>query len=414
MHSLSKFFKMLQYESEEIPVFCRDPIVYLAQRGYETTDLPEKVEPLPADRVATLTSVDDLRRLMAEHSPVKESVSPEAAVAGDSLNGRLLAAPPAIFVDTAAEPIESGGANASGRPAKVAAGLPFPEFAEAFKGRAETCNARRRWATESIATSRFPAAAPSPVFETLPDAGQSGAIALQRIIGLPAGTPESAAAEAIILADDRVRVMDTTVNPFRWLCRLEITASTGSKWLGTGWFIAPGVIVTAGHCVYMHNHGGWVQSIAVHVGQNETIVQRSITATQFATTRGWAERRDATNDYGVIFVSAGGQGYFGYGVLGDTLISGALGNITGYPQDKPAGSLWGHTKQMQPPTSKNLFYEIDTFGGMSGAPVVIWDGQDYVAIGIHNYGDTTANSASRITEEVFRNFERWKSFGATV
>ncbi len=106
------------------------------------------------------------------------------------------------------------------------------------------------------------------------------------------------------------------------------------------------------------------------------------------------------------------SGLFRYGVLKDALIAGALANITGYPQDKPPGTLWGHAKTLRPPGLRSLTYEIDTFGGMSGAPVVMWDGRDYLAIGIHNYGEANANSASRITEDVFHNLERWKSFAA--
>lgn len=56
------------------------------------------------------------------------------------------------------------------------------------------------------------------------------------------------------------------------------------------------------------------------------------------------------------------------------------------------------------------FHEIEPVGGMSGAPLVLWDGQDCVAVGIRNYGHVTGNIASRITKQVFYNLERWKWF----
>ncbi|WP_141399425.1 trypsin-like serine peptidase [Rhodobacter maris] len=434
---MSKFILQLPLEGQDLTGFCRDPIGYLDAQGYSTAGLPRRVGILSPDAMIDVTTVKALRELLQIHrlpEPAGDDAedapfeSPKPAPAGNEAAAskspalperRILAAPALIFPNTPAEPVENivAAPQAEAAAASTKPGLPFPVFAKAFHKRKALCKAHLRRGAESAPLLRA-ASPPAPDLGPLPDAGQSGMVALRRIIG-PApdtgvGTAESAAAEAIILADDRVQVSDTFSQPFRWLCRLEITAATGSKWLGTGWFISPGVIVTAGHCVFMHNHGGWAQSITAHVGQNSARVERSVLATHYATTRGWAESRDAAHDYGVIFAEPADQGYFGYGVLSDTMISGALANISGYPQDKPPGTMWGHTKELRPPQPQTLFYEIDTFGGMSGAPVVMWDGQDYVAIGIHNYGDTTANSASRITEEVFYNLERWKAFGASV
>lgn len=146
-----------------------------------------------------------------------------------------------------------------------------------------------------------------------------------------------------------MQVTDTAANLYRWLCRLEITAGAGAVWLGTGWFISPGVVVTAGHCVFIHNHGGWVRSIAIHVAQNGATAARSIAATQFAITRGWTETRRSAHDYGVIFAPGGDQSHFGYRVIADTILTDALANLSGYPQDKPPATLWGHAKRLRAP-----------------------------------------------------------------
>jgi len=314
---------------------------------------------------------------------------------------------PAVILQQAShEPVESfRGPEMESAARAGGAGLPLPQFQESFSKRRVECARRRQ--RESADLQRM--SPPAPVLDRLPDAtlAQDG-ISQRMLLGQPA--LESIVAEAVILQDDRIQVTDTTVFPFRWLCRLEITAATGARWLGTGWFAAPGLIVTAGHCVYIHNHGGWVASVSVRIGQNGSQVHRSTASTYFASSRGWVQDRDARYDYGVIFVEDGGEGYFGYGVLSDELLSGALANISGYPQDKPPGTLWGHTKQLLSPRLATLRYEIDTFGGMSGAPVFLWDGRDYVVAGIHNYGDTAGNEATRITPEVFSNLERWKTF----
>jgi hypothetical protein len=71
--------------------------------------------------------------------------------------------------------------------------------------------------------------------------------------------------EAIIGSDDRVRVADNLMiaNPWRQICALRIRSKTGKMYVGTGWFIAPRVLATAGHCVFLQNEGGWAQSIDV-------------------------------------------------------------------------------------------------------------------------------------------------------
>jgi V8-like Glu-specific endopeptidase len=68
-------------------------------------------------------------------------------------------------------------------------------------------------------------------------------------------------------------------------------------------------------------------------------------------------------------------------------------------------------------TDRRLFYEVDTFGGQSGAPVWVQadDGAPPVAVGIHAYGTggtpsnlgVVANSAPRIIPEVLEQLKAW-------
>ena len=71
--------------------------------------------------------------------------------------------------------------------------------------------------------------------------------------------------EAVIGDDDRKRVTPAfmTRNPFRQICALRITSQRNRTYVGTGWFIAPGVLATAGHCVFLQEDGGWAKSIRV-------------------------------------------------------------------------------------------------------------------------------------------------------
>ena len=57
---------------------------------------------------------------------------------------------------------------------------------------------------------------------------------------------------------------------------------------------------------------------------------------------------------------------------------------------------------------KQLTYEIDTYGGQSGAPV--WEmasnGSRY-GVAIHTFGTNVNNGGTRITSDVFDNIVLW-------
>ena len=53
--------------------------------------------------------------------------------------------------------------------------------------------------------------------------------------------------------DTRIQIANTGDYPWRAHCSLLITANDGSQWIGTGWFIGPQTLVTAGHCVFIKN-----------------------------------------------------------------------------------------------------------------------------------------------------------------
>src|SRR4051794_32805572 len=72
--------------------------------------------------------------------------------------------------------------------------------------------------------------------------------------------------------DDRIEIVNTAAYPWRVHASLVITARDNSTWVGTGWFIGPHTLVTAGHCVFITNSGvpgrdGWVKSIDVMPGR---------------------------------------------------------------------------------------------------------------------------------------------------
>ncbi|WP_406698939.1 trypsin-like peptidase domain-containing protein [Singulisphaera sp. Ch08] len=220
-----------------------------------------------------------------------------------------------------------------------------------------------------------------------------------------------AAIEAILPSgDDRQAIAETRVPPWRWICSLIITAPDGTQWLGTGWLASPRLVITAGHCVFIHGRGGWADQVDVYPARNGPLAPYHFSSTDLRSVKGWVYRQSPESDYGAIILPepTAGLGYFGYGVLDDDDLSELLVNVYGYPTDKAPGTLWGHDRILEQVLPRTIIYDISTFGGQSGCPIFYRQAGRRYAVGIHNYGDITGNTATRITAEVFDNIEAWR------
>jgi glutamyl endopeptidase len=223
--------------------------------------------------------------------------------------------------------------------------------------------------------------------------------------------------EAVIGSDERVQITETTKLPWRLNASLLITAADNSQWLGTGWFISPRTLITAGHCVHIKNSGvggrdGFVKKIQVVPGRDGANAPfGGLTATEFWTVTGWANQGLENFDYGAIMLPAAftqNLGYFGFGVFPDAILLAATANIAGYPGDKPSGTLWFDKRAIASVKPEKVFYAADTAGGQSGACVYIVRGGRRIGVAIHAYGGATANSGTRISNEVYANLVNWK------
>ena len=224
--------------------------------------------------------------------------------------------------------------------------------------------------------------------------------------------------EVVIGADDRIQITGTAAHPWRMNCSLLIESKTGKFYVGTGWFISPRTVMTAGHCVYLHNEGGWAKSVRVMPGRNgSNLPYGSTVGTHLRSVTGWTQSKSPNNDYGCIILpedkKIGAQtGWYGFANLGDSTLKAKYLNLSGYPADKPAGTQWYHSRKVKSVTGNRIFYEIDTAGGQSGSAVYyIQDGKRY-AVGIHAYGAASGNSATRITKGVFNIMKSWKTMGS--
>jgi glutamyl endopeptidase len=222
--------------------------------------------------------------------------------------------------------------------------------------------------------------------------------------------------ETVHDGDDRIQIADTSMYPWRAYASLLITAADSSQYIGTGWFIGPRTLITAGHCVFIHAPGrpahGWVRSIQVMPGRNGSALPfGSATSTDFRSVGGWTNNQDENYDYGAIIIPTelgNAVGWFGFGVYPDNELLASTANIGGYPGDKPSGTQWFFARQVASVKPMKVFYDIDTAGGQSGSAVFRLVNGDRYAIAVHAYGGPTTNSGTRITQEVYDNLLAWR------
>ncbi|MCP4203770.1 MAG: serine protease [bacterium] len=216
----------------------------------------------------------------------------------------------------------------------------------------------------------------------------------------------------VIGEDERQQIADTSQYPCRSIGSLAITGADGSELIGTGWLAGKRLVVTAGHCVYMHDRGGWAQRIEVTPGRNGSRLPYStVTTSRFRSVTGWLNRRDRSLDYGALLLpEAIGDdlGYLGFASLSNHDLRQNEINIAGYPDDKPqAGSLWWQARHLERIGTSTLAYTVDTSGGQSGAPIWRHLNGSRQVVGIHGTGLVRSNLGVRINSKVFQNLQAW-------
>jgi glutamyl endopeptidase len=215
--------------------------------------------------------------------------------------------------------------------------------------------------------------------------------------------------------DNRVRISPAATIPWRWTCELLITMANGAGARGTGWFIGPRTVMTAGHVVFSAAAGGWATSIEVVPGMDDASRPfGSQVGTSFRSVVGWTVNGDPEYDYGAIILPNNNLGntvgWFGFAALSDADLQNLLVNTAGYPGDKPFATMWFNAGAITTVTARRLNYMIDTFPGQSGSS--IWRLQNGLrhGVGIHGYGGCP-NKAVRIVVPVFNNMLAWKNLG---
>lgn len=179
----------------------------------------------------------------------------------------------------------------------------------------------------------------------------------------------------------------------------------GDIYCGTGFMIAPNIMLTAGHCMYSQELQQNVSQMRVYYLQNDTVI-----SSQYTLPAGWIvpDEYKAGNDnydWCIVFLQqhiGNTIGYFDYAVTPNSVSSVF---VSGYPSENDVYqySSYGALSYYN---AYQFYHTCSTLGGHSGAPIF---GGTGIVYGIHTYGSNLANPVhnwgNRITQELFNTIE---------
>jgi len=216
--------------------------------------------------------------------------------------------------------------------------------------------------------------------------------------------------------DDRERVVSPSSFPWRTICKLYITAQDGSRYIASGFMVDNFHVLTCGHCVYLHDDGGWASEIKVVPGMAEDIEPFGHAySTYMRCPTGWTSSRMVEHDWAVLTLDRSIGIFTGWmgrqtAESSSSIYTGTV-NSAGYPGDLDSGEfLYFVADSGDRADEYNHWYWIDTAGGQSGSPVWRYDGINHYVLTIHAHSymfGSDTNFGTRLNSVKYDQLNTW-------
>jgi len=218
--------------------------------------------------------------------------------------------------------------------------------------------------------------------------------------------------------DDREKVTSTSSFPWRTICKLYITAQNGSHYIGSGAIIDNFHVLTCGHCVYLHEAGGWADEIKVVPGKNgDNEPFGHAYSTYLRSYTGWTQSEMVEHDWAVLTLDRSIGDFTGWmgrqtADSSSSIYTGIL-NTAGYPGDLDYGeNMYRVSDDGDRADEYNHWFWMDSAGGQSGSPVWRYDGENRYILSILAYGyinGVDANFGTRLNSDKYDQINTWLS-----
>ncbi|MER8843188.1 serine protease [Mesorhizobium sp. M0913] len=224
----------------------------------------------------------------------------------------------------------------------------------------------------------------------------------------------------VIEPDERLRISKTTAYPFRAIGQLW-SVNDHNEWSTcSATLIGSRAIITAAHCLYSHEDGGWLHDYEFYPGLNgkDGVPFGKYSWKNAYVLQGFIDNYSGSYgsampwDLGILILddTAGSSlGWLGYSVYDPAYNFTA--NIVGYPGDKKESTMWRSTCNVDASLADkfNFIYDCDTYPGSSGSAVYDYNSstKSRSILGVNVAEDDKENIGTRLTRGNFAWVNQW-------